>query len=142
MTRVRQAMIWLCFHINKEVNVENLEDKSLCAQLLVYDVVKCCKKDQHDIELTAQITASCKTACSRYVITLKGARKSRENEATNKKRKIIAVEIDGVKRKWMVVDTCSQSLNKDMNKYLDKGAASHDMAMFLKASAFRKAISE
>ena len=38
--------------------------------------------------------------------------------------------------------TCIQSLNKDMNKCLDKGEASHDMTMFLKANAFRKTISE
>lgn len=38
--------------------------------------------------------------------------------------------------------TCIQSLNKDMNKCLEKGEASHDMAMFLKANAFRKTISE
>ena len=48
------------------------------------------------------------------------------------KRKIIAGEIDRVKRKRMEVDTCIQSLNKE---------ASHDMTMFLKANAFRKAIS-
>ena len=41
----------------------------------------------------------------------------------------------------MEVDTCIQSLNKDMNECLDKGEASHDMTMFLKANAFRKAIS-
>ena len=57
------------------------------------------------------------------------------------KRKIIAGEIDRVKRKRMEVDTCIQSLNKDMNECLDKGEASHDMTMFLKANAFRKAIS-
>ena len=57
------------------------------------------------------------------------------------KRKIIAGEIDRVKRKRMEVDTCIQSLNKDMNECLDKGEASHDMTMFLKANACRKAIS-
>ena len=42
----------------------------------------------------------------------------------------------------MEVDRCIQSLNKDMNEFLDKGETSHDMAMFLKANAFSKAISE
>ena len=42
----------------------------------------------------------------------------------------------------MEIDACIQSLNKDMNECLDKGEAIHDMAMFLKANAFRKAISE
>ena len=57
------------------------------------------------------------------------------------KRKIIAGEIDRVKRKRMEVDTCIQSLNKDMNECLDKGEASHDMTRFLNANAFRKDIS-
>ena len=40
------------------------------------------------------------------------------------------------------LDICIQSLNKDMSKCLDKGEASHVMAMFLKAIAFRKGILE
>jgi hypothetical protein len=109
---------------------------------LVYDALKCCKKDAHDIEITAKMVTSCKTARSRYIIALEEAKKSKENEAANNKRKIIADEIDSVKRKRMEVDTCIQSLNKDMNECLDKGETSHDIAMFLKANAFRKAISE
>ena len=57
-------------------------------------------------------------------------------------RNIIADEIDSMKHKQTEVDTCIQSLNKDMIECLDKGEASHDIAMFLKANAFRKAISE
>ena len=82
----------------------NLENKSRCAQWLVYDALKCCIKDEHDIEITAKMVASCKTARSRYVIALEEAKKSRENEAANNKRKIIADEIDSVKRKRMEVD--------------------------------------
>lgn len=57
----------------------------------------------------------CIAARSRYVIALKEAKKLRENEAANNKRKIIADQIDSVKRKQMEVDTCIHSLNKDMN---------------------------
>ena len=32
--------------------------------------------------------------------------------------------------KQMDVDTCVQSLNKDMKECLDKGEASHDMTLF------------
>ena len=127
--------------INKEVSIENLEKKSLCAQQLVYDAL-CCKKNAHDIEITAKSVTSCKTARSRYVITLEEAKKSKENEAANNNGKIIAYEFGSVKRKRMEIDTCIQSLNKDMNKCLEKGETNHDMAMFLKANAFRKAISE
>lgn len=57
----------------------------------------------------------CIAASSRYVIALKEAKKLRENEAANNKRKIIADQIDSVKREQMEVDTCIHSLNKDMN---------------------------
>lgn len=56
----------------------------------------------------------CIAAFSRYVMALKEAKKLRENEAANNKRKIIADQIDSVKRKRMEVDTCIQSLNKNM----------------------------
>ena len=100
------------------------------------------KKDVHDIEITSKMFTSCKTACCRYVIALEEAKKSRENEAANNNRKIISDEIDSVKRKWMEVDTYIQLLNKDMKECLDKGEASHDVTIFLKANALRKAISE
>ena len=58
------------------------------------------------------------------------------------KRKKIADQTDSVKRRRMEVDTSIQSLTKDMNKCLDKGQASHDMAMFLKANGFKKTVSE
>ena len=100
-----QSQIERGFSINREVTIENLENKSLCAQRLVYDALKCCKKDIHDIEITTKMVTSCKTARSRYVIALEEAKKSRENEIVNNKRKLIADEIDSVKRKRMEVDT-------------------------------------
>ena len=54
-------------------------------------------------------------------------------------RKKIADQTDSVKCRRMEVYTSIQSLTKDMNKCLDKGEASHDMAMFLKANGFKKA---
>lgn len=59
------------FSINKEVTIENFENKSLCAQQLVYETLKCCKKAVHDIEITAKMITSCKTARSKSVIALK-----------------------------------------------------------------------
>ena len=69
--------------ISKEVTIENLGNKSLCAQRLVYDTLKCCQKDPHDIEITAKMVTSCKTARSRYVIALEQGKKLRENKAAN-----------------------------------------------------------
>ena len=137
-----QSQIQRGFSINKEVTIENLENKLLGAQRLVYDTLKCCKKDAHYIEITAKMVTSCKTARSGYVITLEETKRSRENEAANNNRKIIAEKIGRVKCKQMEVDICIQLLNKCMNECLDKGEASNDMAMFLKVNAFRKAISE
>ena len=102
-----QSQIERGFSIIKEVTNKNLQNKLLRAQRLIYDALKCYKKDAHDIEITAKMVTTCKAACSMYVITLE--------------------------------DICIQSLNKDMNECLDKGDASHDMAMFVKANAFRKA---
>ena len=62
------------------------------------------------------MVTSCKITHSRYPIALKKAKKSRENEAANNKSKVIANEIDSVKRKRVEVDACIQSLNKDMNE--------------------------
>ena len=42
----------------------------------------------------------------------------------------------------METDTFIQLLHKDMNECLDRCETNHNMAIFLKANAFRKAISE
>ena len=137
-----QSQIERGFSINKEFTIENLLNKSLCAQQLVYDALKCSKKNVHDFEITAKMVTSCKTARSRYVMALEEAKNSRENEASNNKRKVITSEIDNVKRKRIEVDACIKSMTTDMNDCLDKGETNHDMAMLLKANAFRKSISE
>ena len=67
-----------------------LKSKLLSLQRLVYDALKCYKKNGHDIEITAKMITLCIAACSRYVIAPKEAKKLRENEAANNKRKIIA----------------------------------------------------
>ena len=64
-----RSQIERAFSMNKEATVENLENKLLRAQRLVYDALKCCKEDTHDIEITAKMVTSWKTARSKYVRT-------------------------------------------------------------------------
>ena len=85
-----QSQIERWFSINEEVPIKNLKNKLLSLQRLVYDALKCYKKNGHDIEITAKMITLCIAARSRYVIALKEAKKLRENEAANNKRKIIA----------------------------------------------------
>ena len=54
---------------SEEATIENLENKLLRAQRLVYDALKCCKEDTHNIEITAKMVTSWKTARSKYVRT-------------------------------------------------------------------------
>ena len=82
-----QSQIVRGFSIIKEFTIENFENKSLCVQRLVYDALKCCKKDAHDIEITAKMVTSWKRARSRNVIALEEAKKSKENEAANEQEK-------------------------------------------------------
>ena len=137
-----QSQIERGFSINKEVMVENLQNKSLCAQRLVCDVLNSSKKDIHEIEITNKMVTSCKSARSRYVTALEEAKESQKRDANNNKRKLITDEIENVKRKRMEVELCVKSLNKDINVCCDKGETNHDISMFLKANALRKAVTQ
>ena len=84
-----QSQIERGFSINSELLVENLKEKSICAQRLVSDFIKSSDKGIHEIEIDIQLLLSCKSAYSQYKISVEEACVSRENDEKSRKRTMI-----------------------------------------------------
>ena len=94
-----QSQIERGFSINKSLLVENMHEKSICAQPLVSDFVKSSNKELHEIEIENELILSCKTAHRKYKIDLEDAASSSTNDEKSRKREMILDETEGVKWK-------------------------------------------
>lgn len=53
-------------YINREVLIENLQEKSIVCQIIVYDHVQASKVDLHNYPVSSVLLKSCKSARLRY----------------------------------------------------------------------------
>ena len=75
------------FSINKEVLVENLQEKSLVSQRMLYDHINSNKINIHEYELPSDLLKSCKLSDRHYNAALEETKK-RENWYGSQKTKI------------------------------------------------------
>ena len=92
-----QGQIECGFSINKSLLVENMQEKSVCAQQLVSDFVKSSNKEVHEIEIENELILSCKAVHSKYKIDLEDAASSSTNDEKSCKKELIHDETEGVK---------------------------------------------
>ena len=62
----RQCAVEWGFSINREVLIENLQEKSIVCQIIVYDHVQASKVDLHNYPVSSVLLKSCKSARLRY----------------------------------------------------------------------------
>ena len=68
-----ESQIECGFSISKSLLIENMHEKSICAQRLVSDFVKSSNKEVHEIEIENELILSCKAVHSKYKIDLEDA---------------------------------------------------------------------
>ena len=136
-----QSQIARGFNINKSLLVENMYEKSICAQRLVSDFVKSSNKEVHEIEIENELILSCKAAHSKYKIDLEDAASSSTNDEKSRQREMSHDEIEGVKCRKVEIEAFVESWTKDLNTYYDRAENESDMSLLIKANAIRKSIS-
>ena len=73
------------FNINKEMLIENLEEKSLIGQRLVYDHMSSIGTKIEDFTVSNKLALSCNSANAKYTVDLEEKRAMNEsNDKTNK----------------------------------------------------------
>ena len=78
------------FSINESLLVENMNEKSVCAQWIMSDLMKSLmNKEVHEIEIESELILNCKAAHSKYKIDLEDAVSLSTNDEKFCKRQII-----------------------------------------------------
>ena len=103
-----QSAVERGFSVNKELLVENLGQKSLISQRIVYDHMTSLSIKIHEFAISSDLLKSCRMAHQRY---------QRICKKRKRKRKLKLDEITDVKRRKDTLEACIISLSSDIDKY-------------------------
>ena len=104
---------------------------------MVYDHVNCSGKSITEVPITNALLKSCKLAYSRYAAALQEKKEKSDGELKDRKRKMKKDEIAQVKEKKRAVESCIESLNKDIENYSIATEKEADLSLLTKANSFR-----
>ena len=114
-----QSSIELGFSINKEILDNNLQEKSLISQRLIYDHFTSENIVLHEHVIPQALKKSCKLVnAARYKLALEDSKKETVETERSRKRKLKLEEIANVKKSELAVQETIESLNKGIEKYL------------------------
>ena len=122
-----QAPVERGFNVNKDTEVENLEEDSLVAPRLVYDTIV--SRDDIDIvnrEIPSDLSLSCQLAHKKYEEYHKSKKKVAHKSLMGEKRKLLQDEYAEVKRKKTEEEDIVANLESNVNKYITLAAAEED----------------
>ena len=116
--------------MNREIIVENLQQKSLISQGLVYDdmTVKHASR-LYDYAIPNALLLESKSSHAKYVQFLEDQKKANEIAEKFRKRTLILDEISEVKKKKLNVEQCIASLKSDVEKYSLEAEEKQDLTL-------------
>ena len=129
------------FSVIKQLLVENLPEKSLVSQRIVYDHINSNEIKVQEYDLPSDLLKSCKLANSRYITALEKVRKQKDDNVISKKRRLVDEEITLMKKKEEVLK-CIDVLNKDAEKMYIEAEEKRNFDLRTKANSFRKTVSD
>ena len=132
-----QASVERGFSINKEVEVENLKEKSLVAQRLVCDHVKSVG-GLFNVELNKSLLLSVRLSRQKYEKYLEQEREKAKTVQEKTKRKSSLEEIEEIRRKRKRMDSDIQSLNEAADGLCTKAEATGKLTFVTQANALRR----
>ena len=129
--------------MNREIIVENLQQKSLISQRLVYDYITVKHASSlYEYAIPNTLLFKCKSSHAKYVQFLEDQKKANERAEKCRKRTLILDEISEVKKKKLNVEQCITSLKSDVEKYSLEAEEKQDLTLLTKANSFRKTIKD
>ena len=118
--------------------IENLEQKSLKGQRMVYDHIRSIGEKPHDFPIRNELIISCKGASSKYKADLEQSNSTKAEDLKSKKRKLIQEEISEVKRKKLTTEACLKFLQEDADRFSLEAEEKNEMQLLINANSFRK----
>nr|XP_047133757.1 uncharacterized protein LOC124811796 [Hydra vulgaris] len=137
-----QCAIEQGFSVNKQLLVENLKERSLISQKIVYDHINSHDIVIHQYELPSDLLKSCKLAYNRYNIVLKENKDQLKVDELSRKRQLIDGDILVMKKQKESVAKCIEILKSDADKLSIEAEAKRDLTVLAKANSFRSTILE
>ena len=103
------------FSINQKVSDTNMEDDSLIAQRLIYDVIKK-TGEVADFPITKELRGSCKKAYSEMILAMEKKKAGAEKNDKELKRKAKREEIANLKKRKVEVENAIVTLKESLAK--------------------------
>lgn len=127
------------YSINKDMLVENLQERSLVALRMVQDAVA--GQPLHEV-LPRNLVAHCKGARMRYVQYLEDEKKKKDQTANERKRKDLHQEIANVNAKRQKIMHSIETMQKEADEMADRAERKHDFTLLSKSNAYRKSVAD
>ena len=138
-----QAAVERGFSVNREIIVENLQQKSLISQRLVYDYITVKHASSlYEYAIPNALLLECKISHAKYVQFLEDQKKANVRAEKSRKRTLILDEISEFKKKKLNLEQCISSLKSDVKKYGLEAEEKQDLTLLSKANSFRKTIKD
>ena len=134
-----QAAVERGFSVNREIIVENLQQKPLISQRLVYDYITVKHASSlYEYAIPNALLLECKSSHAKYVQFLEDQKKANERAEKSRKTTLTLDEISEVKKKKLNVEQCIASLKSDVEKYSLEEEEKQDLTLLSKANSFGK----
>ena len=105
------------FSVNKEVLDDNMKEKSLISQRIVYGTIKsCCDGKILNFQTTPELRKASRLAHQKYKSQLENTSVAKREDNVNLKRKLKQEEIQNVKKQKLNVEDAINSLRKSVNR--------------------------
>ena len=130
------------FSINKEVLGDNMKEKSIVSQRLVYDTLASSNVEVHEFQVSQELRKSCILACKNYKIDLAMEKDSRVMSSMELKRKRKFDEIENIKKQKMNLLKTIDSLKKGFERETLAADENQDLTCIAKAASLLRSKKE
>ena len=137
-----QASVERGYSVNKDLLIENMQEKTIVAMRTVYDSVSAMNVHFTDMQLTPKLKQHVKSARMRYNQYLEDTKKAREDEQKDKKRNTVTESIHETEKKKKKVECSMEVLCKEADELAKEAEKKHDFTLLTKSNAFRSKVSE
>lgn len=136
-----QASVERGFSVNKNIEVENLNDLSYVSQRIVYDYLKS-YNNVNEVPISNELRKSASSSRMRYYLYWEENKKLQQSTVTQNKRKAVSEEIDFMKRKKIFLEKEVIEILSNADSCAERAEVSKDISLFIKSNNFRKVANE
>lgn len=132
-----QASVERGFSVNRQIEVENLQEKSIVSQRIICDHIECAGGITK-VNITKQLLLSAAGARQKYMTYLEDQRREKEQQDAGRKRKAFLDELELLKAKKRRIEKDIEELERSADKYSEKAEACSQLTFVAKSNSLRR----